>query len=415
MNRRQFIQAGIGATVGLSLGACMSNTIDTSSTTPVAGGLISLKDYERTRVLKDANGWLNAKPGSITYSRSPIGPSDIHEYFSEPDYWWPDSKNPNGPPVDRDGFSNPNNFLDNRLAMIRLSRIVPAMAAAYLITGDPKYAVVAAAHLRVWFLDTATYMKPNLEYGQMTPGAKIGGRIGIIDTLHLAEVARSIPILETSGKISSSESDGLRQWFSQYLTWMDTSKLGIAERDCANNHATCWIVQAASFAHLTGDAKVFAQCRELLVKSKIPGQIAADGSLPLELKRTKPYSYSLFDMDMLGIACQILSHPADNPLIPPPGDKTLWTIENPKGASVSSVFEYYYPYIVDRNKWPFKHDVEYWGDFPVRNPSLLFTGLVLQEQKYIDLWKTLDPDPTVGEVIRNWPVRQPVLWVDAAV
>ena len=32
--------------------------------------------------------------------------------------------------------------------------------------------------------------------------------------------------------------------------------------------------------------------------------------------------------------------------------------------------------------------------------------------EYIELWKTLDPDPTVEEVIRNFPFRQPVLWVD---
>jgi len=412
MNRRQFIKTGVGAAVGIGIGSRFASAADAVT---AAQETIPLKEYERDRVLKDANGWLDAKPGSVTYSRSPRGPSDIHEYFSEPDYWWPDPKNPTGPYVSRDGYSNPDNFLDNRVAMIHLSQIVSAMAAAYLITGDPKYATVAATHLRVWFLDPATYMKPNLQYGQMTHGAKIGGRIGIIDTLHLAEVARSIPILETSGEIPSSQSDGLRGWFSQYLTWMNTSELGIAERDCANNHATCWIVQAASFSHLTGNDKIFAQCHDLLVKSKIPGQIAADGSLPLELKRTKPYSYSLFDMDMLGIACQILSHPASEPLIPQPGDKTLWTTTNSKGGNVAKVVEYYYPYIVDRNKWPFKHDVEYWGAFPVRNPTLLFAGLVLGEQKFIDLWKTLDPDPTTYEVIRNWPVRQPVLWVDASV
>ena len=32
-------------------------------------------------------------------------------------------------------------------------------------------------------------------------------------------------------------------------------------------------------------------------------------------------------------------------------------------------------------------------------------------EKYVALWKTLDPDPTVDEVIRNYPVRQPLLWI----
>ena len=30
---------------------------------------------------------------------------------------------------------------------------------------------------------------------------------------------------------------------------------------------------------------------------------------------------------------------------------------------------------------------------------------------YIALWKTLNPDPAVPEVIRNFPVRQPLLWM----
>ena len=29
----------------------------------------------------------------------------------------------------------------------------------------------------------------------------------------------------------------------------------------------------------------------------------------------------------------------------------------------------------------------------------------------VELWKTLNGDPTVDEVIRNYPVRQPLLWV----
>jgi hypothetical protein len=33
------------------------------------------------------------------------------------------------------------------------------------------------------------------------------------------------------------------------------------------------------------------------------------------------------------------------------------------------------------------------------------------QNDYIALWKTLNPDPTVPEVIRNFPVRQPLLWM----
>ncbi len=52
----------------------------------------------------------------------------------------------------------------------------------------------------------------------------------------------------------------------------------------------------------------------------------------------------------------------------------------------------------------------YLDGWPVRQPSLLFAGLALDKPEYIALWRKLDPDPTVEEIIRNYFVRQPVLW-----
>jgi hypothetical protein len=47
----------------------------------------------------------------------------------------------------------------------------------------------------------------------------------------------------------------------------------------------------------------------------------------------------------------------------------------------------------------------------VRQPSLLFAGLAYSEPRYLSLWGKLNPDPQVEEVIRNYPIRQPILWV----
>ena len=70
-----------------------------------------------------------------------------------------------------------------------------------------------------------------------------------------------------------------------------------------------------------------------------------------------------------------------------------------------------YPYIADKGAWPYPKDVQYFDQFPIRQPSLLFAGLAYAEPRYLALWRTLSPDPTVEEVIRNNPIRQPVLWV----
>jgi hypothetical protein len=58
-----------------------------------------------------------------------------------------------------------------------------------------------------------------------------------------------------------------------------------------------------------------------------------------------------------------------------------------------------------------KPDVMYWDDWPVRQPFLLFGAFAAGRTEWLDLWKKLNPDPTVEEIVRNFPVRQPVLWV----
>ena len=49
----------------------------------------------------------------------------------------------------------------------------------------------------------------------------------------------------------------------------------------------------------------------------------------------------------------------------------------------------------------------------MRQTSLLFAGLALGEPSYLELWRTLPADSKVEEVIRNFFVRQPLLWVSA--
>ena len=73
--------------------------------------------------------------------------------------------------------------------------------------------------------------------------------------------------------------------------------------------------------------------------------------------------------------------------------------------------EYMVPYIRNKKSWPKPPDVMYDAEWPMRQSSLLFAGLALGEPGYLELWKTLPADSKVEEVIRNFFVRQPLLWV----
>ena len=391
MNRRSFL---LLPTLGLLTRTASAKKLDK----------LDVVAIDRQRVLKAANQYLRELPVTITASQSPRSAGGRHDYFSEGDYWWPDPKNPNGPYIQRDGMTNPDNFTAHRHALIRLSLHVPALTSAWLITREQRYARHAARHLRAWFLDRAAMMNPHLKFAQAIKGRFTGRGIGIIDTLHLVEVARATGFLERSGALSTREREGIRKWFAQYLNWMTTHPYGKDEREAKNNHGTCWVMQVAEFARFTGNTELTAFCRQRYKTVLLPTQMAADGSFPLELKRTKPYGYSLFNLDVMAAVCQILSTP----------EKNLWTFQLPDGRGMKKALEFMYPYIVDKKKWPYPPDVMYFDYWPVRHPSLLFGGIALDKPEYLTLWRKLDPDPTVDEIIRNYPIRQPILWIGSS-
>ena len=393
MHRRTFLS---GALTTATLAACTPR-LSALDSKP----LVDVAAHDRARILANAARYLNEPPKTLTSVHSPRSTGGPHDYFSEGDYWWPDPKNPDGPYIRRDGFSNPGNFNDHRELLIRLSLIVPALTAAWVLTRKPVYAQRAADHLRAWFITPESRMNPSLQFAQAIHGVSPGRGTGIIDTLHLVEVARSAAWLEHSSALSSGDRQKLRAWFTDYTTWMNTSKNGQEERDAKNNHGTCWVAQYAAFSQYIGNRDNLAWCNERFRTTLIPGQVAPDGRLPLELARTKPFSYSLFDMDVLAIIAQIASTPAQD----------LWRFQTPDGRGLGKVVAFMSPFIGDKNKWPFPHDVEYWDNLPNRQPALLFAGIAYGNQSYIDLWKRLPADPTVPEMIRNFPVRQPLLWV----
>lgn len=332
--------------------------------------------FDRARVLRNARKYLGEKPATVTSAQSKRSAGGLHDFFSEGDYWWQDPAKPDGPYIQRDGMTNPDNFVQHRQYLMKLSVQVPALTAAWKLTKDRKYATHAAAHLRAWFVDEATRMNPNLQYAQAIHGRTTGRGTGVIDTIHLVEVA-------------------------DYANWMATSKNGIEERDTKNNHATCWFLQVAAFAKLTENKDLLAFCAERFRKVILPGQIEPDGSQPQELRRTKPYGYCLFNLEALATLAQIISETGDN----------LWTFETSDGRSVRKAIEYMFPFIADKTAWKNPPDVMYFDKWPMRQEALLFGAIAYGRNDYLEVWKKLPADSDVDEVIRNYFIRQPVLWV----
>ena len=394
MNRRELCLALVAAGVAERYGVAAPAKLHSSDAYRLVAGV------DRERIMKAASAYLTLPVETITAYSSERNPGGVHDYFSEADYFWPDPAHPDGPYINRDGESNPNNFNGHRKAMIVLSMRMPALTAAWLLTRDHRYAKRACDHLRAWFVTPATRMNPNLEYSQGVHGVTTGRSYGIIDTLHLVEVARAASLVATAA-LAADENAALKEWFRGYLKWMQTSDKGQKERDAENNHAMCWALQAAEFARLTGDAETRAQVYRQYIATLLPKQLAVNGSFPKELTRTKPYSYSIFNFDVMAALCQSLLSAGPDAL----------TFQLADGRGLCRATEFLYPYLKDKSAWPYAKDVQHFDALPVRSPGLLFAGLACKRLSYIELWKRLNPDPADAEIIRNYPIRQPLLWV----
>jgi hypothetical protein len=89
----------------------------------------------------------------------------------------------------------------------------------------------------------------------------------------------------------------------------------------------------------------------------------------------------------------------------------LFAFALPDGRGICKGAAFLYPFLKNRGAWPYKKDIEHFDSLPVRSPGLLFAGLACDQQTYLKLWSRLNPDPTDPEIIRNYPIRQPILWL----
>jgi hypothetical protein len=394
--RRRFLKAA-----GASAFAAAASFSWGRSNSPITSDAYRLvAETDRKRILSAAEEYVSQSPITITAFPAKRSAGGLHDFFSQADYFWPNPKNPSGPYINRDGQSNPENFDDHRRVMVALSKQMPALTAAWLLTGEKRYGRRAADHLRAWFVTPETRMNPNLQYAQAVLGVSTGRNYGIIDTLHLVEVARAASLLGPD-VLPAVDREKVKSWFASYLNWLCTSDRGIQERDTTNNHAMCWALQAAEFARLAGNDAIRQDVYRRYREVWLPNQMAPDGSFPRELARTKPYSYSIFNFDIVAGLCQSLKGLSPDPV----------AFQLSDGRGLSKAAEFMYPFLKDKTSWKWARDVEHFDSLPVRSPGLLFAGVAFHQQRYLDLWKTLNPDPADKEIIRNYPIRQPLLWV----
>ena len=349
----------------------------------------------RTNLLKRV---INLPVRGITSIKSPYSCGNEREFYSEADYWWRDPADPAGKYINRDGESNPDCFNRHRKLLMRLSCITGALATEYLRSGNKDVLDKFCEHLHIWFADENVSMLPHLEYSQAIRNQVPGRSFGVIDTIHLSEVA--LAVIKLRKDMPQTLTVAVTEWFEKYLEWLCTSELGTTERAALNNHAVCWYLQAAAFAHLVGNSALLDEFRSDF-KERLLVQIAPDGSLPLELKRTKPYGYELFTLEAFAGLAALLSVKSDN----------FFLIRKDNGGTVFEAVDFMAPYMEDKSKWFGQADVKYFDYWPVKQNALYLADAFCGKMEYMNLWKKLPDYRLKFELVRNYPVRNPELWI----
>tara|TARA_B110001452_G_scaffold91867_1_gene75713 strand:+ start:494 stop:1720 length:1227 start_codon:yes stop_codon:yes gene_type:complete len=261
-------------------------------------------------LLAHANLWLARSTQTprelFTVTTKPAVPSrsfncSQHCFYSLGTYWWPNNATADGLPyVRRDGLVNPETFEYDSIPLSQMLFALSNLSLAYYFTRNASFAVGAAAYADVFFLDAATRMDPDvgLEHNQAIPGrgAEDEGRgTGIIDAKDLAFALDSSCLLDGAAAWGEARAAGLRGWARNYWGWMNHSAHARDEFASVNNHGTWYGVQALSLAlHLGEREAIVFFARDTL--RRVAEKVRPNGSLPLELARTRPLHYTWWDL-----------------------------------------------------------------------------------------------------------------------
>ena len=320
--------------------------------------------------LKDeAQKALSAGPFSVTTKTVTPPSGDKRDYMSQAPYFWPDPKSANGLPyIRRDGERNPEiDKINNHRVLDEMRSAVETLALDFYLTGNQKSAAKATELLRVFFLNTTTRMNPNLEYGQGIPGINTGRGIGLIETRGLTRIVDSVGLLAGSEAWTSGDQRGMEDWFRKFLQWMLESKHGRDESAAKNNHGTYYDLQVVSFALFLNQTERAGSIVEAAKQKRIATQIEPDGRQPLELARTRAWSYSVGNLDGLMLLARI-------------GENTgvdLWNYQTPDGRSIRKALDFLIPFAFGEKKWTHQQ----LGNWP---PQMLFPLIRRAAEKYSD-------------------------------
>src|SRR5476649_37649 len=237
---------------------------------------------EAYRHLLDAADAALKKPDlSVTdKGMTPSGGSK-HDYLSLSAYWWPDDSKTDGLPwIRKDGRVNPasKNDQSDGVRLAEFTARVQNLTLAWYFSGEQQYADKAASLLRTWFITPQTRMNPNLNFAQGVPGIAAGRNAGVLDGRYFStRIVDSVVLLHGNPAWKAADEQALREWMTEYLTWLQGNKIAKKESRTENNHGNWYVTQVAGIAWYLDQPQVIKQMVTLM-KSKLDVQLMPDGT-----------------------------------------------------------------------------------------------------------------------------------------
>lgn len=283
---------------------------------------------------------LEKGPWSVTFSKRHAISGNPHDYFSQGPYWWPNPEDPDGPFIRRDGEIYPGRFNDHHAWFGQLADTVLALATSGYYLEEKPFLDRAAELLRVWFIDEKTRMNPHMRYGQLIPGICDGRPIGLIELNSVDRIIHALGFFSEEPDYADLLA-GMRVWIGEMLDWLLIPG-GFGEEECCNgnNHATWCVAHMVTFAAFLDREDVIPVCEKWYREVLLP-QIAADGSLPKELARTRSYHYTRFGLDPFALICEVMLKYGIN----------LWNEENAQGGSLRKAAAFLLPAVENPFSW----------------------------------------------------------------
>ena len=307
--------------------------------------LIAGAVYAQTFSTHEAEKLLKSPIYSVM-DKDKAGPSgDKHDYVSYAPYWWPDPGKPNGLPyIRKDGHTNrelrakgdANHFSETMHG-------IEVLTQAMLATGEAAYGENAVERVRAWFLNPATRMNPNLEYGQAIMGRTDGRGAGLVTMRGLIPLTFCLKDLKRHKLLTNADDNALRAWLREYLQWLEAGKIGQDEWKAKDNHGSWYAAQAMALEIYLGE-KAKAKKRAEQLKPRIGWQIEPGGRQPLETERQDGFSYSVFNLEALATVAKMAK----------PLGVDLWQYKTADGRSLRMAFEYLEPFAAGTKAWPFR-------------------------------------------------------------